>query len=66
MGAGDADADETPRLARRTSADIALRVEKWDVRAARRRVAVLILVPAIVALSLALLIFEAVQPGNWF
>lgn len=41
-------------------------VEKWEVRAARRRVALLVLVPAIVALIVAVLIFEAMQPGNWF
>lgn len=41
-------------------------VEKWDVRAARRRVALLVLVPVIVALIVALVIFEAMQPGNWF
>jgi hypothetical protein len=50
----------------RAHGDIVLCVEKWDVRAARRRVALLILVPAIVALIVALLIFEALQPGNWF
>jgi capsular polysaccharide biosynthesis protein len=41
-------------------------VEKWDVRVARRRVALLMLVPAVVALIAALLIFEALQPGFWF
>jgi hypothetical protein len=41
-------------------------VEEFEVRAARRRVAMLVVVPAIVALLVALLLFEALQPGNWF
>ena len=41
-------------------------MEKFDVQAARRRVALLVLVPAVVAVVAAVLLFELLQPGNWF